>query len=132
MLRPFTLELEFKLDNKDIPMYQQLADGIQKLIVSGTLKPGDALPGSREMASRLKVSRKTVVSAMELLVFSGWLENRERIGLFVRSKLPIDNNSKKGDLQTESCNNTTKNQGGTESRLSSVLQSRCALENDGL
>lgn len=117
MLRPFTLELELKLDNKDIPMYQQLADGIQKLIISGTLKPGDALPGSREMASRLKVSRKTVVSAMELLVFSGWLENRERVGLFVRSKLPIDNNFPKSNLQTESDKKETEKQSQDEKQI---------------
>ena len=102
MLRPFTLELNFKLDNKEIPLYQQLAEGVQKLIVTGTLKPGDALPGSREIASQLHISRKTVVSAMELLLFSGWLENRERVGLFVNTKLPIENNGQNGKLSIES------------------------------
>ncbi len=101
MLRPFNLELDLKLDNKEVPMYQQLAEGVQKLIVSGTLKPGDALPGSREMAAQLHVSRKTVVSAMELLVFSGWLENRERVGLFVNTKLPIENVSQKTQMPTK-------------------------------
>lgn len=104
MLRPFNLELDLKLDNKEVPMYQQLAEGVQKLIVSGTLKPGDALPGSREMAAQLHVSRKTVVSAMELLVFSGWLENRERVGLFVNTKLPSEHNAQKGKLSTENAN----------------------------
>lgn len=102
MLRPFTLELDVKLDNKEIPLYQQLAEGVQKLIVAGTLKPGDALPGSREMASQLHISRKTVVSAMELLLFSGWLENRERVGLFVNMKLPIENDGQNGKLSIES------------------------------
>ncbi len=104
MLRPYNLELDLAFDNKEVPMYQQLAEGIQKLIVSGTLKSGDALPGSREMAAQLHISRKTVVSAMELLVFSGWLENRERVGLFVNAKLPIDKESSKSKLPSESDN----------------------------
>jgi len=104
MLRPFNLELDLKLENKEVPMYQQLAEGVQKLIVSGTLKPGDALPGSREMATQLHISRKTVVSAMELLVFSGWLENRERVGLFVNAKLPIEDVARKSRLSGESDN----------------------------
>ena len=102
MLRPFTLELNVKLDNKGIPLYQQLAEGVQKLIVAGALKPGEALPGSRVIASQLHISRKTVVSAMELLLFSGWLENRERVGLFVNSNLPIENNGQNGKLSIES------------------------------
>ena len=92
MLRPWKLQLNLELDNKEVPMYQQLADKVQKLIETGTLKTGDALPGSREMSEQLHVSRKTVVSAMELLVFSGWLENRERVGLFVRER-PIQQSS---------------------------------------
>lgn len=115
MLRPYNLELELELDNKEVPMYQQLAEGVQKLIVAGTLKPGDALPGSREMAAQLHVSRKTVVSAMELLTFSGWLENRERVGLFVNTKLPIEYDRQKRNLSSES-DKVTKPSAETEEK----------------
>lgn len=84
MLRQWNFFIELHADNKQVPLYRQLADQIKNMIESGMLKNGDLLPGSREMAEKLHVSRKTVLSAMEVLVFSGWLENSERVGLFVR------------------------------------------------
>ena len=85
MLRQWNFEIELELDNKQVPVYKQLAAKIQQMIETGILKNGDLLPGGREIAQKLHVSRKTVLSAMELLVYSGWLENRERVGLFVRN-----------------------------------------------
>lgn len=84
MLRPWQLNLNIEVENKNMPMYRALAAEVQRLIESGTLKPGDALPGSRDLARHLGISRKTVVSAMEQLVLSGWVENKERVGLFVK------------------------------------------------
>ncbi|MBQ0150739.1 MAG: PLP-dependent aminotransferase family protein [Bacteroidales bacterium] len=85
MLRQWNFEIELELDNKRVPVYKQLAKQIQQMIESGILKNGDLLPGGREIAKKLNISRKTVLSAMELLVYSGWLENRERVGLFVHN-----------------------------------------------
>ena len=91
MLRRWNFEIELDVDNKQVPVYKQLAAKIQKMIETGILKNGDLLPGGREIAQKLNVSRKTVLSAMELLVYSGWLENRERVGLFVRNPQPSPN-----------------------------------------
>lgn len=91
MLRQWNFEIDLEVDNKRVPVYKQLAEQIQQMIESGILKNGDLLPGGREIAQKLNVSRKTVLSAMELLVFSGWLENRERVGLFVRNPQPYPN-----------------------------------------
>ena len=44
----------------------QLADGIRSQVASRALAPGDALPSTRLLASRLGVSRGTVVSAYDL------------------------------------------------------------------
>ncbi len=90
MNRPWKIKFDFVLDNKDIPMYRQLAEHIQQMIETGVLLPGDLLPGSREMAEEMHVSRKTILSAMDLLVFSGWIENRERVGLFVRDRSSLN------------------------------------------
>ena len=70
MLRQWNFEIELEPDNKQVPVYKQLADKIQKMIETGILKNGDLLPGGREIAQKLNVSRKTVLSAMELLVYS--------------------------------------------------------------
>lgn len=83
MLRLWSFDITLDTDNKEIPLYQQLEEKVRELIATGTLKKGEAIPGSRELAKRLNVSRKTVVTAMEHLIYGGWLENRERIGLFV-------------------------------------------------
>jgi GntR family transcriptional regulator/MocR family aminotransferase len=56
MLRKWNFELQ--LDEKsDKAIYLQIADAIIKDIHSGRLKPGDALPGSRNLAQLLKVNR---------------------------------------------------------------------------
>lgn len=68
------------------PMYQQLVERVQELVVSGQLHPGDALPSSRALASALGVSRKTVVTAYDRLVYAGWVEGKDRIGLFIADR----------------------------------------------
>ncbi len=83
MLHPWDINIELDTENKEVALYRQLAAKIRYKIETGTLQEGDALPGSRELAAKLGVSRKTVTSALELLTFDGWLENRERVGFFV-------------------------------------------------
>lgn len=70
-----------------VPMYQQLVEHIQSLVPSGKLHPGDALPSSRSLASALGVSRKTVVTAYDRLVYAGWVEGKDRVGLFIADRI---------------------------------------------
>ena len=56
------------------PVYQQIRDGIVALIKAGTLNPGDKLPGTRELATQLEVSRKTVLQAYLELAADSWVE----------------------------------------------------------
>lgn len=72
------------------PMYLQLVERVQELVVSGLLHPGDALPSSRALASALGVSRKTVVTAYDRLVYAGWVEGKDRIGLFIADRMSDD------------------------------------------
>src|SRR5690606_16776672 len=58
------------------------------LICRGVLKPGQALPSSRELAQSLKINRKTVVATYEELSAQGWVESRDRSGVYVSSHLP--------------------------------------------
>ena len=73
MLHPWDINIELDTENKEVALYRQLAAKIRYKIETGTLQEGDALPGSRELAAKLGVSRKTVTSALELLTFDGWL-----------------------------------------------------------
>ena len=70
-------------DNKHITIYQQIADIIEGRISSGILKSDMKLLSTRKMAEEFQVSRKTIVSAMELLLMKGKIISKDRVGLFV-------------------------------------------------
>lgn len=82
------------VDNQDIPLYQRVVNMVQREIAAGTLKPGAMLPSSREMAEQLGVSRKTVVTAIDMLLIKGKLVSKDRIGVFVPAKDKADRKSK--------------------------------------
>ena len=48
-------------------MREQITDRLAGLILSGLLRPGDALPGERDLAAQLDVSRETVRGAIQAL-----------------------------------------------------------------
>lgn len=67
-------ELAVVLDRTNSrPLPIQLADGVRARIVSGTLAPGDSMPSTRFLASRLHVARGTVVAAYDQLLGEGYL-----------------------------------------------------------
>jgi len=80
---------------------QKLVDAILK----GAYPRGSRLPSSRKMAQQLGVARNTVVLAYEQLIVEGYLESRERSGLFVNE--PIRENrvglheTPRGDVELE-------------------------------
>jgi GntR family transcriptional regulator/MocR family aminotransferase len=60
-------------------VYRQL----RAAIVDGRLRPGDALPATRELATRLAVSRSTVTTAYDRLFGEGFVAGRVGAGTFV-------------------------------------------------
>lgn len=94
MLRPWKIEIQ--LDKKSgKAVYLQIADAIVSDIQSGRLKPGDALPGSRNLAEIIGVNRNTIVEALQVLLIEGWLISKERKGTFVSDTLPLTSRSNK-------------------------------------
>lgn len=95
------LQLTFNKDGLHSPLYLQLEAEIIQLICKGILKPGQVLPPSRELAQRLQINRKTVVKTYEELHLQGWVEVRDRSGVYVSGNLPdtsertINQNAKK-------------------------------------
>jgi GntR family transcriptional regulator/MocR family aminotransferase len=74
--------------NSAVPVYQQIANALVKLIRDGILRPGASLPGSRQLASILDVHRKTVESAYEELFIQDWIKVVPRKGPQVSQDLP--------------------------------------------
>lgn len=62
------------------PLWRQLADALRLLILDGRLALHTRLPGERELATALNVSRTTVSSALAHLREEGYLESRHGSG----------------------------------------------------
>ncbi|GAA4478196.1 GntR family transcriptional regulator [Gluconacetobacter asukensis] len=69
------------------PLYLQLEAGLSRLIRSGALCQGDAVPPERELADMTGVSRVTVRKALERLVETGRLIQRPGAGTFVSGRI---------------------------------------------
>lgn len=82
-MKEYTTKADIGIENQDIPLYMQIVNDMLAKISSGILKPDFALPSTREWATELGVSRKTVVRAMELLLLKGKIYSKERQGLYV-------------------------------------------------
>ena len=70
------------------PVYLQITNAIIHNIRRGQLRSGLKLPGSRELASALKIHRKTLQTAYDELMAQGWLEIVSRKGTFIVKDLP--------------------------------------------
>jgi len=88
MLRQWKINWNIALNN-DSPVYKQIEKNIIIEISKGRLASGTPMPGSRELASHLKVNRNTVAKAYEQLVVKGWLQVKGKRGTFVADPLPV-------------------------------------------
>jgi DNA-binding FadR family transcriptional regulator len=63
--------------------YEQIADRLVDDLRRGTLRPGQRLPGERDLAARLGVGRASVREALGALAIRGLVETRPGAGSFV-------------------------------------------------
>lgn len=84
-----------------VPLYHQVAQGIEAAIYSGALEPGSKLDNEIELASRLNLSRPTMRKAMDELVRSGLLVRKRGVGTQVvmsQVRRPLELSSLYDDL----------------------------------
>src|SRR5258708_34988945 len=67
----------------EVPLYRQLHDHFTDLIRSGSLKKGERLPATRELAGSLGLNRTTVSAAYEILEAEGLISGQVGRGSFV-------------------------------------------------
>ena len=87
MLQPWNLKLHLA-EREEKTIFLKLANQIIQEILSGRLRQGTRLQGSRTLAEELGVNRKTVQSVYEDLEAQGWLVSKPRQGTFVSEDLP--------------------------------------------
>ena len=66
-----------------IPVFQQLIDQVQRLIMSGRLVDGETLPSTREVARQLVVNPMTVSKAYSQLQRDGFIIRKKGVGMLV-------------------------------------------------
>lgn len=78
------LSLQFEIQpSSGVPIYRQVMDQVRALVAGGKLKPGDVLPGIRQMAVELEVNMMTISKAYAKLVDDGLLEHNRGSGMRV-------------------------------------------------
>jgi len=65
------------------PLYAQIREQLRQQVLSGPLKPGDALPGETQISAETGVSRMTARAALAQLALEGLVIRRRGKGSFV-------------------------------------------------
>ncbi|WP_303868905.1 GntR family transcriptional regulator [Acetobacterium wieringae] len=73
-------------NSSDKPIYEQIAQQIKKMIISGELSPGDTLPSMRFLAKELRISVITTKRAYSDLERDGFIETVTGKGSFVANQ----------------------------------------------
>ena len=55
------------------PIYEQVKDGLRRLVMTGAIAPGDKLPSVRQMAAALAINPNTIQRAYEALEKEGYV-----------------------------------------------------------
>lgn len=64
----------FEINYRDSrPIYEQIKDGLRKLLVTGGIKPDEKLPSVREMASSMSINPNTIQRAYRELENEGYI-----------------------------------------------------------
>ena len=80
------------------PIYEQIKDGLKKLIVSGAMAPNEKLPSVRALAQQLSINPNTIQRAYNELENEGYIYSIAGKGSFAAGDAGADE-SRKRELQ---------------------------------
>ena len=79
------------LDYRDPrPIYEQVQDGLRRLMMAGALQEGEKLPSVRALASQLAINPNTIQRAYETLEREGYVYSLSGKGSFVAPRKEVD------------------------------------------
>jgi GntR family transcriptional regulator/MocR family aminotransferase len=84
------MELLIPLSERNGPFFRQIYLGLRQAILAGTLRSGDRLPSTREMAEKLQVSRTVALLAYDQLLAEGYIIGRHGSGTYVSEGLNLE------------------------------------------
>ena len=70
------------------PIYEQVKEGLRRLITTGALEVGDRLPPVRELAAQLAINPNTIQRAYRELESEGFIVSQTGRGSFVCQQSP--------------------------------------------
>jgi len=71
------------------PIYEQVKDGLRKLVISGAIAPDDKLPSVRSLASSLAINPNTIQRAYEALEREGYVYTIAGRGTFAAPQTDV-------------------------------------------
>ena len=89
------------LDYRDaLPIYEQVKDGLRRLMVTGVIQEGEKLPSVRTMAGSLAINPNTIQRAYEALESEGYVYSVPGKGSFAAPNTGVDEGRKNELLHT--------------------------------
>lgn len=89
------------LDYRDArPIYEQVKDGLRRLMVTGVIQEGEKLPSVRTMAGTLAINPNTIQRAYEALEAEGYVYSVPGKGSFAAPNTGVDEGRRSELLQT--------------------------------
>ena len=80
-----------RLDYRDAsPIYEQIKNGLKRLMVSGAMKKGDKLPSVRALATELAINPNTIQKAYTELENEGYVYSVPGRGSFASGEVKAD------------------------------------------
>jgi GntR family transcriptional regulator / MocR family aminotransferase len=86
--RAATFELALPPKSSAMSAYRWVYSALRAAILEGRLHPGARLPATRDLAMQYRLSRGTIVNAVEQLKSEGYVQARTGSGTYVSSTLP--------------------------------------------
>jgi GntR family transcriptional regulator len=108
-----------------IPIYEQIADQIKRLIRNGELKENDSLPSVRALSKELKISALTVKKAYDSLESEGFTVTVHGKGTYVTAanmELLLEEQKKELEAELEQAVQKGRSCGISDEEIRSLLE----------
>jgi GntR family transcriptional regulator len=84
------------------PIWSQIEEGLRRLVASGAIAPGAAVPSVRDLARELRINPATVAKAYQRLSEAGILTVRRGDGTYVADAPPAMSRAERSRILRES------------------------------